>query len=183
MHIGCVCYDRKADVLAVIWLFTWNSLLYFMWTPPKKQSKCSIFAFKSSATTSGHNFEALVGRFLTFPGWILKSNLDIKEPSFLNSATQIDRRKTLTENCPAYLKQTGQKAVEGNSLAAVASSIARKLTTRYFPRFRAIYCIQHKAGTTNFNRFLNEIKHNSTDKMSLTEVHYGIPFLINNSFE
>lgn len=116
---------------------------------------------------------------------ITKSNLDmkIKDSSFLNSATQIDRRKTLFENCPAYLEQTGQKAVDGNSFAKVASAIGRKLTTRYFPRFRAIYCIQHKAGTTNFNRFLNEIKHNSTDRMTLTEVHYGIPFLINSSFD
>jgi len=112
---------------------------------------------------------------------ITKTSLRLKnqeKSSFLNSATQVDRRKTLSENCPAYLKEKGQKAVEGNDLATVASAIARKLTTRYFPRFKAIYCIQHKAGTTNFNRFLNEIKHNSTDKMSLTEVHYGIPFLV-----
>ena len=29
-HIGCVGYERKTEVLAVIWLFTVNSLLYFV---------------------------------------------------------------------------------------------------------------------------------------------------------
>lgn len=102
---------------------------------------------------------------------------------FLNSETQLHRKKILQQNCPAYLKANALESVDSHDFKKVASVITKdvgtmRITARYFPRFRAMYCIQHKAGTTNFNRFLNEIKHNNTEKMGLNEVHYGIPFLL-----
>ena len=107
-----------------------------------------------------------------------------KDASYLNSATQVERRKILKENCPAYLKEKNLTPVEGDDFLTVGKHVladvgTMKITARYFPKFKAMYCIQHKAGTTNFNRFLNEIKHNSTDHIGLNEIHYGVPFMLN----
>ena len=67
-----------------------------------------------------------------------------KETDFLNSPTQLERRKILKENCPAYLTDNNLTQVEGHNLSTVTAAITKDRATmyrtlRYFPRLNALY--------------------------------------------
>lgn len=93
-----------------------------------------------------------------------------QNPEIFSIGYMHDRAKLLQQKCKSYLSQVNHTSIKSRKTEHVMKYYVRKYSlksVRYEPRYSSFHCLQHKAGSTHYNRVLSDLK-DSFDPLAKT---------------